>query len=442
MSSLVRRPRSIRARITLVAVVLSAGLLGTISLIMTSIMRTQLADNFDEGLAQRADTIAAAIADSEVAVLPVEEDLLIQVLGPNGRVRLSSTNLAGVSPIVPSSAGYTTRHVPNRTETFRTFTRATRFRGQPAMLVVAINYDDVLDPVRILAQLLTYAVPGVVLVLGAITFVLTGRTLRPVDALRAEMAEISANNLERRVHQPNTGDEVDRLARTMNETLDRLEDALRRQQRFVADASHELRGPLTRIRTELEITLAHPDAVPPVATVNNVLQETIELQHLVEDLLSLARSDAGASVLNRAPLDLDDIVGLEARRLRERGRIVVDTSGVLAGHVVGDLNQITRAVRNLFENAERHASSQVTVTLAEQNGFARLTVIDDGRGIDEGERDHIFERFTRLDEARTRDSGGTGLGLAITRDIIVRHKGNIVLASSPTTTFVVDLPLR
>ena len=204
-----------------------------------------------------------------------------------------------------------------------------------------------------------------VLILALLTWWLTGRTLRPVDKMRAEMAEISGTNLGRRVREPDTGDEIDRLARTMNETLDRLEDAVRRQQRFVADASHELRGPLTRIRSELEVDLARPDCADPTATERSVLDEAIGLQHLVDDLLQLARSDAGAAEMTAVPVDLDDIVLREARRLRDRGRVVIDTSRVSAAQVIGDRNQLGRAVQNLLDNAERHAVTTVTVTLDE-----------------------------------------------------------------------------
>ncbi len=132
----------------------------------------------------------------------------------------------------------------------------------------------------------------------------------------------------------------------------------------------------------------------------------------------------------------------EARRLRDRGRVVIDTSRVSAAQVIGDRNQLGRAVQNLLDNAERHAVTTVTVTLDESDGIARLTVTDDGSGIEPAQRERVFERFTRLDDARTRDAGGTGLGLAITRDIVERHGGTIRLADGPTTRFVLEVPAR
>jgi signal transduction histidine kinase len=141
------------------------------------------------------------------------------------------------------------------------------------------------------------------------------------------------------------------------------------------------------------------------------------------------------------PVDLDDIVFREARRLRERGRVTVDLKGVTAAQTVGDPHQLARAVRNLFDNAERHAASTVTVGLDEASGRVLLVVSDDGDGIPPQDRDVIFERFTRLDDARAGDSGRTGLGLAIVRDIIKRHHGTVGLDTGAQTRFIVELPL-
>jgi signal transduction histidine kinase len=295
--------------------------------------------------------------------------------------------------------------------------------------------------VTILTRLLTGAVPLVVLALGVLTWWLTGRTLRPVEKMRVEMAEISGTNLDRRVAEPGTGDEIDRLAHTMNETLDRLESAIRRQRQFVGDASHELRSPLTRIRTELEIDLTNGQPVDPGRTERSVLADVIQLQYLVDDLLQLARSDDGVPDLQFQPVDLDDIVLREARRISERGRVTVDLHGMSAAQTLGDPQQLARAIRNLLENAERHAAAVITVILSEDDHRVRLAIRDDGAGISAKDRPHIFERFTRLDDARTRESGGSGLGLAIVRDIVERHGGTIRLDDGLPTQFVLELPL-
>jgi signal transduction histidine kinase len=246
------------------------------------------------------------------------------------------------------------------------------------------------------------------------------------------------------VPEPAGDDEIARLAHTMNEMLGRLEDAIARQQRFVADASHELRSPLTRIRTELEVDLAGSDSADLRATHESMLEEVVSLQQLVDDLLHLARADAAAGRERTEPVDLDDLVLREARRVRATGRVEADISGVTAAEVVGDPKQLTRAIRNLVDNAERHAAGRMKLTLAEVDGATLLTVSDDGPGIPAGEHERVFERFGRLDEARTRGTGGTGLGLAITREIIERHGGTITVDSSDRNgaRFIVRFPKR
>jgi signal transduction histidine kinase len=174
-----------------------------------------------------------------------------------------------------------------------------------------------------------------------------------------------------------------------------------------------------------------------------VLDDAIRLQHLVDDLLALAASDAPESdALVRQPVDLDEIVLSEARRLRSRTSHAVDTSGVSGAQLPGDARALARAVRNLVDNAARHARSTVTITLTESDATVTLTVADDGRGIPVDEQARVFERFTRLDDGRARDVGGTGLGLAITHDIVVSHGGTIEVDNAPGARFTVSFPLE
>jgi signal transduction histidine kinase len=436
--------RTIRFRISALAALLSFLLFGVVSVFTVLILRNQLMDNFDEGLRQRAETIAATAADTAQPQLANDEDLLIQLVASDGAILAASAPVVGLAQIVPLSPGFHTIKIPNRTETFRVYVRTASAVGRSAFVIVGVNLDDVTDPVSILSRLLALMVPLVALALGGLTWWLVGRTLRPVENMRREMLRISGSNLSGRVNEPGTGDEIARLAQTMNGTLDRLESSAIRQRRFVGDASHELRGPLTRIRTELELDLAHPERSEPLATHQNVLSETVGLQFLVDDLLLLASSDAQAIELNLALIDLDDVVLREARSVIERGRVRIDLHGVQAVQVRGDARKLARAVKNLLDNAERHATTSVAVTLEEVDGEAgagaRLTVSDDGRGISPELREKVFERFTRLDEARTRDAGGAGLGLAIARDIVERHRGTLMLADGPTTRFVIELP--
>jgi signal transduction histidine kinase len=302
--------------------------------------------------------------------------------------------------------------------------------------------DDIGESTGLLATSLTFVVPMVAGVLCALVWWMVGRSLAPVEAIRAEVADIGGSDLHRRVPEPVSGDEIARLARTMNGMLDRVEDAVGRQQRFVADASHELRSPLTRIRTELEVDLAHPTGADPFVTHRSVLEETAALQRMVEDLLHLARTDAGGTTVHRAPMDLDDVVLRHARRLREGGQATVDVRGVVPVGVEGDVDLLSRAVGNLADNAARHSRTTVTFALVERDGQAVLSVTDDGPGIPPDERERVFERFTRLDASRTSSTGGTGLGLAIARDILERHGGTVVVDSDHRAgaRFVAALP--
>ena len=265
--------------------------------------------------------------------------------------------------------------------------------------------------------------------------------------MRAEVADITSEELHRRVPERASDDEVRRLARTMNGMLERLEAAQRRQQRFVADASHELRSPLTNMRAQLEVDLARPDASQPLQTEQAVLEETIRLERLVDDLMHLARGDV-AGTIRSEPVDLDDIVFREIERVRAQGGPAIDSSLVSGAQLEGDRDQLTRAVRNLLENAVRHAASRVTVALAEHGqggggaGELTLSVEDDGPGIAAEARERVFERFARLSDSRSRDGGGVGLSLAITPDIVSRHRGEIFVDPAYETgaRFVVRLP--
>jgi signal transduction histidine kinase len=171
-----------------------------------------------------------------------------------------------------------------------------------------------------------------------------------------------------------------------------------------------------------------------------LLAEELRMEQLVAGLLMLARTDEDALTRNRHLVDLDDLVLLEAGRLRERGVVRVDATAVSAGRVTGDPSQLRSLVRNLVDNAERHARSRVSFGLRVAGGRLLLTVADDGEGIDDGDRERIFERFTRLDDARSRDRGGAGLGLAIVAEVARTHGGSVRVESKSGALFVVTLP--
>jgi signal transduction histidine kinase len=217
----------------------------------------------------------------------------------------------------------------------------------------------------------------------------------------------------------------------MNRMLGRLESAQARQRELVADTSHELRSPIATIRQHVEVALAHPDRTTTADLAETVLAEDLRLGQLVDDLLLLARADEGTLALHVEPVDLDDIVLDEARRLRASAKVAVDTHEISAGRVVGDASALTRVVANLAQNAVRHARERVAFGLRAAAGGVRLRVDDDGPGIPAADRVRVFDRFVRLEGARSREDGGGGLGLSIVRELVDAHGGTVRIADSP-----------
>ncbi|UZJ33867.1 sensor histidine kinase [Streptomyces endophytica] len=275
--------------------------------------------------------------------------------------------------------------------------------------------------------------PLLLVVVAGVTWLVTRRALRPVEGIRSEMAAITAStDLSRRVPVPSSRDEIGRLARTTNETLAALETSVERQRRFVADASHELRSPIASLRTQLEVGVAHPELLD----VPGAVADTVRLQRLAADLLLLARLDAG----ERPAAARVDLAALVREELSQRaGDRIPATAGELAGvEVAGSRGQLGRVLGNLLDNAQRHAAGEVRVAVVREGEWAVLRVEDDGSGVPEADRERIFERFVRLDDARARDDGGAGLGLAIARDVAVRHGGT--LAVRDRAVFELRLP--
>ncbi|WP_405619248.1 sensor histidine kinase [Streptomyces sp. NBC_00076] len=277
--------------------------------------------------------------------------------------------------------------------------------------------------VRTALTVMLIGFPLLLAVVAAVTWLVTRRALRPVEGIRGEMAAITASeDLARRVPVPDTHDEVARLARTTNETLAALESSVERQRRFVADASHELRSPIASLRTQLEVGAAHPELLD----VAGAVEDTVRLQRLAADLLLLARLDAGERPAADARFDLAALAREEAD-----GRAGVTVEAPEGVTVAGSRGQMGRLLTNLLDNAGRHARSAVRVNVRRAGEWALVEVADDGDGVPAGDRERIFERFVRLDAARSRDDGGAGLGLAIARDVAVRHGGTLTVGDAP-----------
>lgn len=447
-----------RRRITAIAVALAALVLAAAAVLVVVVVQSELVNNLDRSLEQRAEQIEAAIeSDADVGLATSNaQDRFTQVLDASGAVVGSTPNVAGAPALADPPSGRqqvaTVDDVPIEDDRYRVLIRRFDIDGTSRFVVVGENVDDVGDTLRALIFTLAVVLPVAVALLGGAVWWLVGRTLRPVEEIRTQVESIGRQGLDaldRRVPAPGTGDEVDRLAATMNEMLTGLESSAARQRSFVADVSHELRTPLTRLRTNLEVDRADPNA-DLAATVDGALDDTVEMQHLVDDLLFLARRDAaGADDVDRWNLvDLDAIVGDEVSAIRptaaERtdGAVHVDMVNVSAAVVRGDAAQLTRLVRNLLTNAVRHAAAQVTVTVRHSDDVIELRVDDDGPGISEEDRERVFERFVRLDSARSARSGGTGLGLAIVREVARHHRGSVRIrtAGSGGAALVVTFP--
>ncbi len=222
--------------------------------------------------------------------------------------------------------------------------------------------------------------------------------------------------------------------------LARLEHSTNRQRQFVADAAHELRSPIAALQAQLEVAALHPGQTDWSARLPELVADTGRLSRLVDDLLRLARLDAEPR-LGRQPVDLEELVFAEVRRGRNRTGLAIDVNAVSAARLTGDPDALVRVVQNLLDNAIKHARTQVRISLVTTAGTATLVVADDGPGVPEPDRQRVFERFTRLDDARSRDAGGFGLGLAIVRDVVESHGGEVrVDDNNPGARFTVTLP--
>jgi signal transduction histidine kinase len=448
-----RRIGTVRVRATVgaVAVVGIAVVVG--SFVFVSLLRDNLTEGVRDAARLRANEIATSIEagsrPADISLAGAEKDeQMIQILDSDGGVIASSPNIEGQKPIAQLRPGRSTKFdtvIDDEQLEFVAVARAVRRDEVRARtVIVARALEEVDESVSVVSRLLMWGLPLVLLVVAFTTWKVVGRALAPVDAIRREVDEISASELHRRVPDPRGRDEISRLAATMNRMLRRLEQAQQRQRRFVSDASHELRSPVASIRQHAEVAIAHPERTTTAELAETVLAEDLRVQRLVEDLLLLARADERTLSRGDRTIDLDDLVLDEAHRLRDMTQLEVDTTAVSAGRVRGDAAQLRRMLRNLVDNAARHARSQVALSLSEDDGFVVLRVDDDGTGIPRGERSRIFERFVRLDDARTRDKGGAGLGLAIVHEVTLAHGGTVHAGDSPRggARLEVRLPVR
>jgi signal transduction histidine kinase len=437
------RRRSLRARVTLAAALIFGVSVTALSVLILWGVNRSLQSSVDNVARQRARDVAVLAAAGKITdtVPSTGEDIgAVQILDQAGTLLASSADMEGNEPMVAypipaallAGGAVTSSDLPIGDGTaYRVVTTQTTMAGRPATVVVAASLAQEQNTMATLGTGLLLGMPALVGLLAAATWVLAARTLRPVDRLRGAVDEISATDLNRRLDLPPSRDEVHRLATTLNRMLGRLEAASIAQRRFVGDAAHELRSPLTAITAEVENAVRHPETAP-WSEVGPVLMTGLRrLESLMDDLLELARLDDPGYRAVLRDVDLDDIVRAEIARARQTANRTIDASGVGSARVRANPRELTRVVRNLLDNAVRHASRRVGVHLDDGQGVVDLIVVDDGPGIPTGLREQVFDRFTRVEEARERDSGGTGLGLAIVRELVLANAGRVWIHDPP-----------
>lgn len=430
--------RSVRGRTTLGAtlVVAAALLVGAFS--FYGVLSASVHSSAERAAEQRISELTERGDGPGGRSLDSLDDEIVQLIGDDGAVRAASEDAR-------EALGSTPLPVSDDPQSMT-------IDGEPMLivsddldddqtLVLAVSVEDGAETLATVATLLAVAVPLLLLLVAVTTWLVVGRALRPVTRIRQEVDGITAERLHQRIAVPESADEIAALATTMNGMLDRLDASAAAQRRFISDASHELRSPLATIRQHAELAQAHP-ATTSIGELSEVVsEEGLRLQGIVESLLLLARLDEGVSGLAE-PVDLDDIALGEVRRLRTSG-LDVDGTGIRAARVDGDPRLLGQLLRNLADNAARHSRGRIAIGVEPSGAHVFVTIEDDGAGVPPEERERIFERFVRLDEARSRDAGGSGLGLAIVRGIAAAAGGTVTVDDSRWggARFVVTLPL-
>lgn len=463
--------RSVRARAAIGATLVVAVALVAAGLAVLLVLRANLTDQADLQAEVAAREVAGQLATGtpyDELELDDEEDHPVQVTDEEGRAvvvskdlrAVTGTGTSGVTPVPSASAGASpspgdgddddadddddgsrpgrgevssddpdfsdgTATVDGTTADYRfAAVEATTPDGVTLTVYAGAPLAAEQEAVNTVRGAMLTGLPLLLVVVAGVTWLVTRRALRPVEGIRREMAAITASeDLARRVPEPGSRDEIAALARTTNETLTVLEASVERQRRFVADASHELRSPIASLRTQLEVAEAHPELLD----LPGAVADTVRLQVLAADLLLLARLDAGEKP-GSATVELGALVREEvSQRTGDRIAVSVEVPQGGAFEVNGSRGQLSRVIGNLLDNAQRHAEGSVAVSVAADGRGVRVEVRDDGAGVPEDERERIFERFVRLDDARSRDDGGAGLGLAIARDVASRHAGTLTV---------------
>ncbi len=432
----------VRARSVLVAVVVvSLALLAGGSALLYALqnnLQQSVESTARERAAEVVTLIGAAGVDAAAAGLEEESSSgqVVQILGADGTVVGSSSRLVADRPMSPQrppvgdyqSAELDLNQLSELGE-WKVVSTAVVSGAATYWVQVAVTIRVQRETVQTVSLFLLGATPLLLAGVAAAVWLLVGRALRPVEQIRTAVSAIDAQRLTARLPVPPTRDEIAALAATMNVMLDRLEDSHRSQRAFVSDASHELRSPLATLTAAAELA-GRADEPTRTRLLSTINLELTRMRGLVDNLMTLARADAQDLPLDSADVDLDDLVDHEVHRLRATSPRVVETR-LQPVRAWGDEHRLAQALRNLLDNAERHATSTIRLTLRTADDHAVLWVDNDGDVIDPANRERIFERFVRLDGSRSRDAGGSGLGLAIARTGLRAQSGDVVVVDAP-----------
>jgi signal transduction histidine kinase len=417
---------------------------------LAAVLYRTMLSGVDSAAAGRMSDVADAVqvagpAGVEPALLQTDQRILaVQVIRADGMVVRRSDSAPDV-PLIPLAEVSDGLHIgmPEQTSPFgRIRFSALSLNGPDGRYTILVGEGSatIAATVRTVVVALALAAPFVIAVSAAATYLLVRRSMRSVDEIRSRVADISASDLTGRVPVPESRDEIAALAVTMNEMLARIEAGHAAQQRFVGDASHELRSPLTTIISALEVAVTHPELLSADLAAGTLIPEAQRMKALIEDLLLLARADERGLTVANDDVDLDDLASAEVRRLRRDTSLEV-RANITPARLTGDADALSRVLRNLFDNAARHAISCVEVGVRPADGCVIVGVGDDGPGIPQGDRSRVFDRFVRLDADRSRSGGGTGLGLAIVREIVMAHGGTVSIGDRTGGGTVVNVQL-
>jgi signal transduction histidine kinase len=442
----------LRVRSALIVTVAVAAGMAAFTLALTAVLYHSLIGAANDAATARVDEITRQLkldapAELDHSALATDRRLTTaQIIAADNQVVQASTGapttpLTAVRP-APGQIVYDAAPADAEFGLRLTATTTDGLSGRYTV-VVATNQEEIENTVKLVLGLAGIGTPFITVIAAGATYLLVGRSLRSVETIRGRVAAITSTDLTERVPVPQQRDEIAALAHTMNEMLARIEAGNNAQRRFVADASHELRSPLTSMSAALELGILRPDLFDTTLVETTLVPETERMRHLIDDLLLLAQSDERGLPHRTVDVDLDDIVAAEIGRKRSQSGPIEISSDLEPVRIRGDAGHISRAVRNLLDNAARYAAASVTVRLTQDGDSARIEIADDGPGIPPADRDRVFDRFLRLQHDRSRDTGGSGLGLAIVAEIVAAHHGSVHFTNTPSggATAVITLPL-